>query len=189
MDENNQQLSVLQGGLSEKVVALRGELVILDSHLAAIYGMPTSKLNQNIAKNPDLLIQDKHWFKITPDEKLMLLDKGKQFNSIKFSKVLPKVYTPQGVFMLPTLIRSKAAKIVHVQIIDHYVQLLSKSAAAQDPLTQRVELLEKTMKIQEERLGFQKEQIKVVIQAYQELQNQITGSKNTEDTSQNPIGF
>jgi ORF6N domain-containing protein len=41
------------GQISERFVVIRGHKVILDPDLAAIYGVPTKRLNQQVRRNPE----------------------------------------------------------------------------------------------------------------------------------------
>ncbi len=128
--ENESIIHTSALNLDNKVVKLRGELVILDYHLAELYNTKTKVLNQSVKRNPELLKEDKHWFVITKEEKEHLKTLGASFE-IKFNNVLPKAYTAKGVFMIPTIINSSAAKTMHEKIIDHYVFLLQKEKEAE----------------------------------------------------------
>jgi len=42
-----------EGDVNDKIITLRGEKVILDSDVAALYGVETKEINQAVKNNPD----------------------------------------------------------------------------------------------------------------------------------------
>ncbi len=57
--------------LAGRILALRGQRVILNTDLARLYGVPTSRLNEAIKRNADRFPEDFR-FQATPDEAAVL---------------------------------------------------------------------------------------------------------------------
>ena len=45
------QMPAVSEGIEEKIYVIRGQRVMLDSDLAALYGVPTSRLNEQLKRN------------------------------------------------------------------------------------------------------------------------------------------
>ena len=54
-------------GVERTILILRGRRVILDSDLAALYGVSAKRLNEQVRRNADRFPQD-FAFQLTPDE-------------------------------------------------------------------------------------------------------------------------
>ena len=80
---------------------MRGRRVMLDSDLAALYGVDTRELNQAIRRNLQRFPED-FMFQLTDEEfdslrsQIVILKTGRG----QHRKYLPKVFTEQGVAML-----------------------------------------------------------------------------------------
>jgi len=119
---------------------IRGRKVMMDSDLANLYGVETKRLNEQVKRNPE---------RFPPDFMLPLtIDEWNTLRSqIATSKrggrrTPPNAFTEQGVAMLSTVINSKRAVQVNIQIMRTFVrlrQILSSNKA----MSQRLEELEK----------------------------------------------
>lgn len=110
--------------IKNKIHTIRGLQVMLDRDLAELYGVSTSRLNEQIKRNAERF-PEHFMFRLTEDEVDFLLSQ----NAIPFKKVLggniPYVFTEQGVSMLASVLRSKTAVHVSIQIIDAFVSMRS----------------------------------------------------------------
>lgn len=93
---------------------LRGQRVILDADLAALYGVKTSNLNQAVSRNVQRF----------PDD-FMLQMTLEEFRDLKFqfgtsrwggTRKAPRAFTEQGVAMLSSVLRSPRAVQVNIEI-------------------------------------------------------------------------
>ena len=92
-------LPVLQSEVQNKIVSLRGCDVIADADVAELYGVETKRVNEAVRNNPDKFPED-YMFALTTDE---LDELRSKFSSTKLStksRVLPKVFTEKGLYML-----------------------------------------------------------------------------------------
>ena len=90
----NNQTSLIQPEQIEQVILLiRGQRVMLDRDLAALYGVTTGNLNKAVQRNPERFPLD-FMFQLTPDEAAAL---SFQFGSLKrgqYCKYLPQISVP-----------------------------------------------------------------------------------------------
>ena len=119
--------SIIPGERIEtRIYFIRGEKVMLDSDLAALYGVPTGRLNEAVKRNRDRFPDD-FMFQLTGDEFDSAISKGRGG-----SRHRPYAFTEQGVAMLSSVLRSRRAVQVNVEIMRTFVrlrQLLSSNAA------------------------------------------------------------
>ncbi len=99
----------------EKVIfMIRGQKVMLDKDLAALYNVSTSVFNKSVTRNIGRFPSD-FMFQLTKEE----------FTDLKFhfgtsswggTRKLPRAFTEQGVAMLSSVLRSKRAVQVNIGI-------------------------------------------------------------------------
>lgn len=127
--------------LALMVHLIRGEKVMLDSDLAALYGVQTKVLNQAVRRNIDRFPQD-FMFQLSEDEKVSLRSQFVTLKRGEHRKYLPYAFSEQGVAMLSSVLRSPRAVEVNIAIMRTFVQLrrLMDSNAL---LADKIEQLEK----------------------------------------------
>ncbi len=106
--------------LEKAIFLIRGEKVMLDRDLAELYGVETRVLNQGVRRNLERFPSD-FMFELTRDE-ILGISQFVTSSSLKFSKRVT-VFTEQGVAMLSTVLRSKRAIAVNVEIMRTFVKL------------------------------------------------------------------
>jgi len=111
---------------------------MLDRDLAELYGVETKRINEAVRNNQDKFLED-FYFKLTDKEFEILRSKD---STAKFSKtrVTPKVFTEQGVYMLATVLKGKTATEITVNIIRTFAKLrefdlMKKTGALKHPLS------------------------------------------------------
>jgi hypothetical protein len=118
----NQPLAAISPeALAGRIVVIRGQRVLLDSDLAALYEVETKKFNQQIKRNltrfpPDFM------FRLTDDE----------FESLRSQNVtskrggrryLPLAFTEHGAIMAASVLNSDRAVEMSVYVVRAFVQL------------------------------------------------------------------
>lgn len=108
--------------IQNKIVELRGMRVMLDSDLAEMYGVETKRLKESVRRNIDRFPED-FMFELTRDEYNSLRT---QFASLEsgrgnYSKYLPFAFTEQGVAMLSSVLNSKFAIQININIMPAFV--------------------------------------------------------------------
>jgi len=113
--------------LSDLIVELRGESILLDSDVAELYRVETKRINEAVKNNPDKFPHD-YMFEISKEE---FADLRSKFSTTKFAKTrsLPKAFTEKGLYMIATILKSKRATEATFAIIETYskIRQLSRS--------------------------------------------------------------
>ena len=118
--------------VEKRMISLRGQSVLLDRDVAALYGVETKHVNQAVRNNPDKF----------PEGFLFQLDVG-EFSDWK-SKILtsisseegktslkmglrrpPYAFTERGLYMLATVLKSRLATKATLAIVNAYAQMRS----------------------------------------------------------------
>lgn len=110
-------------GMDSQIHLIRGQRVMLDSDLAAVYGVPTMRLNEQFKRNRQRFPAD-FAFQLTPEEFAALI------SQIAISKKgrggrrkLPWVFTEHGAIMLAALLNSERAVEMSVFVVRAFVQM------------------------------------------------------------------
>jgi hypothetical protein len=127
------------------IFLIRGEKVMLDSHLAELYGVDTGTLNRAVKRNIERFPDD-FVFQLEPQEVANLKcqfgisssEHGGRRRSI------PYVFTEQGVAMLSNVLRSKRAAQVNVAIMRAFVSL-RRLLATNEVLARKLAELERRL--------------------------------------------
>lgn len=156
----------------EKIIFLiRGQKVLLDRDLAALYGVETRVLNQAVHRNRDRFPAD-FMFELTREEILRI----SQFvisSGIKFARKV-SAFTEQGVAMLAGVLKTQRAIQVNIEIMRAFVRL-RQFLASQEQLTRKLIELE-------DHLQGHDEKIQTIFEALHQLMN-------PPDPPRKPIGF
>jgi hypothetical protein len=129
--------------IEQAIILARGHKVMLDSDLAALYGVETSNLNKAVKRNADRFPAD-FMFQLNADEAERLRF---QFGISKPGRggrrYQPYVFTEQGVAMLSSVLRSKRAVQVNIEIMRAFVRLRGILAAHKELAKKLAELEQK----------------------------------------------
>jgi hypothetical protein len=107
--------------VESKVLELRGQKAILDSHVATLYGLETKRINEAVKNNPDKFPEG-YIIELTKGEWEAL--KSKFSTSIKGGKVkLPSAFTEKGLYMLATILKSPRAVQTTIAIIETFSKI------------------------------------------------------------------
>jgi phage regulator Rha-like protein len=129
--------------IEQKIFLVRSHKVMLDSHLAALYDVETRILIRNVKRNPDRFPSD-FMLQLTPEEfqslrsQIGILKEGRG----QHRKYLPYVFTENGVAMLSSILNSKRAIHVNIQIMRAFTKLREFLATHHD-LQQKIKRLER----------------------------------------------
>jgi hypothetical protein len=92
--------------ITDRIVTLRGQRVMLDLDLASLYGVETRRLNQQVRRNLERFPTD-FMFELSPDEwKGMRLQIASSLHRTKTRNVAPLAFTEHGCLMLANVLRS-----------------------------------------------------------------------------------
>lgn len=132
------------------ILAIRGHRVMLDADLAALYGVPTKALNRAVKRNRERFPGD-FMFQLTTEE-LQALRYQNGTSTLRSQsgtskgrggrRYLPYVFTEQGVAMLSSVLRSRRAVLVNIEIMRAFVRFRAMAASHRDVLL-RLDALER----------------------------------------------
>jgi hypothetical protein len=108
--------------VENKVLTIRNQQVILNSDVAALYGVETREVNQAIKNNPEKFPMG-YIFELTPDEKSEVIKIFDNPAQIKFSPTLPVAFTEKGLYMLATILKSSRATQTTLAIVEVFAQI------------------------------------------------------------------
>ena len=156
--------------IERSILLIRGQKVMLSADLAELYQVEPRVLVQAVKRNIARFPED-FMFQLTE----------KEFSNLKSQFVIsswgglrrarPYAFTEQGVAMLSSVLRSKRAIQVNIEIMRAFVRLRRMLASHAD-LARKLEALEKKYDAQ----------FKVVFEAIRELMKPL-------ETKKRPIGF
>ncbi|MBR6073048.1 MAG: ORF6N domain-containing protein [Bacilli bacterium] len=109
----------------EKIYEIGGKQVMFDVDLAEIYQVETKRINEAVKNNPDKF-PERYIFKISNEEYHNLKSKFST-SSMKYSyggsRKAHIAFTEQGIYMLATILKSKVAARVTLNIMDMFVAM------------------------------------------------------------------
>ena len=112
--------------IAQAIRWLRGQKVLLDSDLAALYGVPTKALNQAVKRNRERFPDD-FMFQLSSSETPSLKSQFVTLKKGEHLKYRPYAFTEQGVAMLSSVLNSERAVKVNIAIIEAIRQLMTPS--------------------------------------------------------------
>ena len=111
--------------ISSMIYEIRGKQVMLDSDLAKLCNIETKSLKRQVNRNKERFPMA-FCFKLTKEEYYKILRRQNgtlELEQGKYSKYLPYVFTEQGVAMLATILKTKVATKVSIDIMDAFVAM------------------------------------------------------------------
>jgi hypothetical protein len=109
--------------ISNSIFILRGHRVLVDESLAELYGVPTKVLLQAVKRNADRFPDD-FMLQLTAAEWSVLRSQFVTSNVGRGGRrYLPYAFTEQGVAMLSTVLKSKRAITVNIEIMRAFVRM------------------------------------------------------------------
>ncbi len=91
--------------IERKIFLIRGEKVMLDADLAALYGVTTKRLNERVKRNRERFPND-FMFQLTEEEKAEVVANYDHLKRLKFSYALPWAFTEHGAIRLASVLNS-----------------------------------------------------------------------------------
>jgi hypothetical protein len=117
--------------IESKILLLRGEKVLLSTHLAELYEVEPRALVQAVKRNLDRFPAD-FMFQLTVDEFRDLKSQIVTSSWGGLRRAAPYAFTEQGVAMLSSVLKSKRAIQVNVSIIRAFLRLRQILATHKD---------------------------------------------------------
>jgi hypothetical protein len=108
--------------VEKAILMIRGEKVILDADLAALYGVTTSRLNEQVKRNQDRYPED-FAFHLTEQEAVSLRSQFAISKNRGGRRYLPYAFTEHGAIMAANVLNSKRAVEASVQVVRAFIRL------------------------------------------------------------------
>jgi hypothetical protein len=160
--------------IEQRIFVVRGRQVMLDEDLADLYGVETKRLVEQVKRNLDRFPED-FMFQLNKEEATALRSQIATSNTGRGGRrYAPYVFTEQGVAMLSSVLRSKRAIAVNIEIMRAFVELRRVASS--------YALIEKRLKQIERGMGEHDEQLEQIFNALRQLMAPPPRSKR-------PIGF
>lgn len=122
MSPKNESPIVHTERIERSILSIRGHRVMLDADLAELYGVTTSRLNEQVTRNKDRFPDD-FAFRLTRVEWTNLKSQNAMSSSWGGRRSPPRVFTEQGVAMLSSVLKSGRAVEVNIAIMRTFVRL------------------------------------------------------------------
>lgn len=160
--------------ITRSILVLRGQRVLLDAELAELYGVPTKALLQAVKRNRERFPDD-FMIQLTAAEWTVLRSQTVTSSAQHGGRRHPPyAFTEQGVAMLSSVLRSRRAITVNVQIMRAFVRMRAL-LASNTALARKLDELERKYQHHDEA-------IKAILLAIRELMN-------PPEPKRRPIGF
>jgi hypothetical protein len=156
--------------IERRILLIRGQKVMLSTHLAELYEVETRVLNQAVKRNISRFPED-FMFQLNTSEAEQLVSQNVIPHKKYFGGSLPYAFTEQGVAMLSSVLNSERAINVNIEIMRAFVRL-RRMLGSHAELARKLDTLEKKYDAQ----------FKVVFDAIRELMKPPESKKR-------PIGF
>lgn len=127
--------------IENKIFLIRGQKVMLDRDLAALYGVKTKYLNQQVNRNIERF-PSSFMFRLTTEETTELVANCNRFASLKHSRFAPYAFTEHGVAMLASVLKSKIAVKISIRIIETFIRI-RQIISGNNELSRRLDEIEK----------------------------------------------
>lgn len=127
--------------IEKKILLIGGQKVMLDSDLAALYGVTTKRLNEQVRRNLKRFPAD-FMYQLSQEEFESLKSHFATSSSRGGRRTRPYVFTEQGIAMLSSVLNSDRAIDVNIQIMRTFVKLREMMASHRD-LAKKLADLEK----------------------------------------------
>lgn len=165
--------------IAHSIVILRGHKVLLDADLAALYGVSTTRLNQQVRRNLDRFPPD-FMFQLTTQEHQALMLQFATSNKPNRGgrRKLPLVFTEHGAIQAANVLNAPRAVEMGIYVVRAFVQLRGLLASNKE-LARRLDQLEARI---EKKLTSHDDTIAAMLSAIRELMSPPT-------TKSRPIGF
>lgn len=179
--------------IKDKILDIRGQKVILDYELAALYGVETKQLKRAVRRNIERFEGEEFMFTLSKEEcsryQIGTLNGGRGSNV----KYLPFAFTEMGVAMLSSVLNSPAAIQVNRGIMRTFVMMRRMvTAAKESPIAQLEQRIENIANYVEDILRDQNdtnEEVQMQLDNLSEVIAELQATNKLVNRPRNKIGF
>ncbi len=167
--------------IQQKIFEIRGQKVMFDFDLAALYEVETKRLKEAVKRNIDHFPDD-FMFQLTQEEFLYLRSQIATSNK-GGNRYLPFAFTEHGITMLSSVLKSEKAVKMNIAIVRAFIALRKFAAQYGDIIEQLHDL--------KERIGNHDAQLNQIYEAIENLLDEKVEAQEKKDnwTNRERIGF
>jgi len=153
--------NLVPADIVSRIVSIRGQRVLFDYDLAAVYGVTTKRLNQQVNRNIERFPAD-FVFHLETQElanlKLQIATSSSRAISHGGSRKPPRMFTEHGAIMAATVLNSPRAVQMSVYVVRAFIKL-REVLASNSTLARRLESLERSVAALDENTRKQFDQV------------------------------
>ena len=164
--------------IASKILFIREEKIILDFHLAELYGTETRALKQAVKRNIDRFPSD-FMFELTEDEINIMVSQNVIPSKSYLGGAIPYAFTETGVAMLSSVLKSKQAVDINIAIMRTFVMLRKMLYNYKELLSWQSEI--------EQKLGEHNNQILMIFEYLKQFEK--SKQQELEQKERSKIGF
>ena len=181
---NDMPSTVVASRIESRILVVRGLRVMIDADLAALYGVETKRLNEQVKRNRERFPAD-FLLQLTPSEKAEVVANCDHLGKLKFSKASPYAFTEHGAIQAANVLASSQAVEMGIYVVRAFVHLRQAAGIHADLAKRLAELEQKTDTVAMQQQSFSqttRTQLKEVFDALRQLMV-------PPDPPKRPIGF
>jgi hypothetical protein len=138
--------------IERSILLIRGQRIMLDADLAAVYGVTTSRLNEQVRRNRDRFPAD-FAFQLTREEFAALISQIATSNPGRGGRrKLPWAFTEHGAVMVASVLSSPIAIATSIQVVRAFIRL-REMLAGNAELAKRLDDLERKFREHDEQFA------------------------------------
>ncbi len=141
--------SVSREFVQDLIFTVRDERVILDADLAALYGVETKRLNEQVRRNAERFPDD-FAFRLTREELTELRSQNATFRRRHY-RYLPYAFTEHGSIMAANILISRKAVDMSVFVVRAFVRIRQELLSRME-LEKRLDQIEKILLVHDDSL-------------------------------------
>ena len=173
--------------IDSSILQIRGHKVMIDTDLAALYGVPTKALNQAIKRNAQRFPQD-FMFQLSLAEKQEVVTNCDHLSKLKFSKMLPFAFTEHGAIQAANVLSSEQAVEMSVYVVRAFVRL-REAIISNKELAHRLDELENKADLMELKHDTFEHNTRVQLKQIFEAMRGLMATPEPEQPKKRAIGF
>jgi hypothetical protein len=133
--------------IASRILVVRGRRVIVDADLAALYGVATKRLNEQVRRNRRRFPAD-FVFELTEAERAEVVAKCDHLTRLRFSPAASLAYTEHGALMASAVLSTARAVEVSLYVVRAFVHL-REAIGAHREIARRLDELERKVGAQD----------------------------------------
>ena len=136
----NKTALVIAQRVSRKILVLRNQKVILDTDLAALYGVSVKRLNEQVKRNPKRFPPDFLFTLTEPEYEKLRSQSATSSSTHGGRRYLPHAFTEHGAIMAASVLNSKRAIDMSIFVVRAFVQMRQSTVQNQHIVSKLAEL-------------------------------------------------